>query len=336
MVVESDGVSRLGNLLSLSEISAAATDGVTAVLVFLLGPANGERVAEAIRVGELAHATVATLAWLVALLGIVLVAETLFGPKRSRYASRGFVQEVIYLLFYAGGFYHVLIWAALANALNSRLSFFRVEVLAQLPPLAHWVIYWIAVDFITYWWHRSLHTWKPLWAFHSVHHSQEEMSFLTAYRMHPIEQLTQNLIMVVPLLVLGVPTGRWLPLYVAMNLAEGLQHTALTWGYGKAYFVLVSPRFHAVHHSSDPRHFNSNYAKLFSLWDFMFGTGIYTEETPVRLGVDGLPVPRTIGQQLLSPFRMLADSWRRKPQPTTPEGPPASLKPPTSHSRLGV
>ncbi len=320
-MLESDGLSHLSHLLRLRDISAAVASGVTHALTSVLGADAGTRVAQAIGLDELAHAAVATLAWLVALLLVVFVFETLWGPKRSPYTSRTFVQDVLYALFYQGGFYNALIWAALANTLNARLSFLRIEILAQLPPAAHWVIYWIVVDFITYWWHRSLHTFKPLWAFHSVHHSQEEMSFITAYRAHPVEQLCQNLIMVVPLLVMGVPTFRWLPLYVAMNLLEGLQHTALTWGYGKAYFIFVSPRFHAVHHSADPRHFNSNYAKLMSLWDFLFGTGIYADRVPERLGVDGMPVPRTIGQQLMAPFRILSRSRRQEPVAVAPAAP---------------
>ena len=313
MLLEPDGLSHLGHLLRLRDISSAVAGGVTSLLTVVLGSSAGGRVAQAIGVDELAHATVATLAWLLALLAVVFLFESLFGPRRSPYTSRTFVQDVLYALFYQGGFYNALIWTGLVNTLNAQLSFLKVEVLAQLPPLVHLLLYWVAVDFITYWWHRSLHTFKPLWAFHSVHHSQEEMSFITAYRAHPMEQLCQNLIMVVPLLVLGVPTTRWIPLYVAMNLLEGLQHTALTWGYGKAYFLFVSPRFHAVHHSADPRHFNSNYSKILSVWDFLFGTGVYADSVPERLGVDGLPVPRTLGQQFLAPFRILAGSRRREP-----------------------
>jgi sterol desaturase/sphingolipid hydroxylase (fatty acid hydroxylase superfamily) len=314
MFLELDGVSRLTQLLRVNDISAAIAAGVTRGLTFVLGTDAGTRLAQTLGVNQLAHATVATLVWLVGLLAIVVLLETLTGPRRSPYTSRTFAQDVVYTLFYQGGFYNALIWAALANALNSRLSFFRIEILAQLPPIAHMVLYWVSVDFITYWWHRSLHTFKPLWAFHSVHHSQEEMSFLTAYRLHPIEQLCQNLIMVIPLLVMGVPPFRWVPLYVALNLLEGFQHTALTWGYGKAYFIFVSPRFHAVHHSADPRHFNSNYSKILSIWDFLFGTGIYSDRFPERLGVDGLPVPRTLRQQLVSPFRILAGSRREAPE----------------------
>ncbi|MDZ4673565.1 MAG: sterol desaturase family protein [Gemmatimonadota bacterium] len=305
MFLLTDGLSRISQALRLRDLASGLANGLTALLGVVFPPEFVARVTASVQLPELAYATVTILAWLAVFLCFMLVIETLFAPKRSPYTSRTFVQDVLYALFYQGGFYNALLWTGLVNVLNSRMSFLKIEVLSQLPPIGHLLIYWVIVDFLTYWWHRSLHTWGPLWAFHSVHHTQEEMSFITAYRMHPVEQLCQNLIMVVPLLVLGVPTQRWLSVFVVMNLLEGFQHTALTWGYGRAYYVFVSPRFHAVHHSADPSHFNSNYAKLLSIWDFLFGTAIRADRMPERLGVDGLPVPRTIGAQLLAPFVIL-------------------------------
>ncbi|TFG51430.1 MAG: fatty acid hydroxylase family protein, partial [Gemmatimonadales bacterium] len=245
------------------------------------------------------------------LLTVIYLLEVFNRADRSSYFSKTFLQDLLYALFYQGGFYTILLWAAIANAFSPRLDFFKIDVLAGLPGPVHWVLYWLVVDFITYWWHRMLHTWGPLWAFHSVHHTQEKMSFISSYRLHPFEQLAQNFIMVVPLLILGVPTFRWLPLYAAMNVFEAAQHSALDWGYGRGYFVFVSPRFHSVHHSTDPKHYNRNYAKILSLWDFMFGTGVYEARRPERLGVEGLPIPGSIGAQLAAPFQILAQQRDR-------------------------
>jgi sterol desaturase/sphingolipid hydroxylase (fatty acid hydroxylase superfamily) len=309
-----DGLSRLGQLLGLRAIAAAAADGVTGFLGLFLSPESVARFTALIHLGELTWATVATLAWVLWLFVVIYLLELLTAPTRSPYTSKTFRQDVVYTLFYQGGFYTILIWAALANVLEPRLGMFKLEILGGLPGPVHWVLYWITVDFCTYWWHRLLHTWGPLWAFHSVHHSQEEMSFITAYRAHPVEQLGQNLIMVIPLLVLGIPTFRWLPLYVAMNILEGVQHTALRWRYGRAYYIFVSPVFHAVHHSKDPRHHNGNYAKILSLWDFLFGTGIVEQHPPAEIGVEGMPVPRTMAAQLLAPFQILS-ARARPPEP---------------------
>lgn len=315
MLLLLDSLRRLGELLRLPELSAAVAGGVTAVLAWVLPSGTAERVADAIQLQALARGTVYTIAWLaVAFAGIFLL-ELATGADRSAYRSRTFLQDLLYTLFYQGGFYAILIWAAVANALGPRLEFLKIEVLAGLPGPVHWVLYWLVVDFITYWWHRWLHAWPVLWAFHSVHHSQEEMSFITSNRMHPVEQIGQNLIMVVPLLVMGVPTWRWFPLFVARNILEAAQHSALDWGYGRAYYLVVSPRFHALHHSTDPRHHHRNFSKILSVWDFMFGTAVQDEQRPAKLGVEGMPVPRSIGQQLVAPFRILLQRRTRATPP---------------------
>jgi sterol desaturase/sphingolipid hydroxylase (fatty acid hydroxylase superfamily) len=295
----------VSQVLRLRDIASAVADGVTALLGLIFPPESVARVSAAVHLQELAHATLATIVMVAGLFVLIFTLEWASGAKRTRYRSRTFAQDVLYALFYQGGVYTILIWSALANALGGRLDFLRIEVLARLPGPVHWILYWLVVDFCTYWWHRMLHSWGPLWAFHSIHHAQEEMSFISSYRLHPFEQIGQNLIMVVPLLLLGVPTFRWLPLYATMMILEAAQHSALDWTYSRAYYLLVSPRFHAIHHSTDPRHHNRNFAKIFSMWDFLFGTGVYASQRPEQFGVEGMPVPQTIRQQLAAPFVML-------------------------------
>ena len=300
-----DSVQQFIALLHLREIASGIAGAITSLVSLATGPELASRMATAIQLESIARASVYTLVLIGFLFLVIAFLEKATGARPVAYRGRNFRQDVIYALFYQGGFYHVLLWSALANVMEDRLAFLKVEVLAGLPGPAHWLLYWLSVDFLTYWWHRWLHTSKFLWAIHSVHHSQPEMSFISSYRMHPLEQLMQNAIMVVPLLVMGVPTVRWLPVVAVMALLEGVQHSSLNWGYGRGFYILVSPRFHGLHHSSDPRHYNRNFAKILSVWDFMFRTGIREDSRPERLGVEGLPVPRTIAAQLVAPFRVL-------------------------------
>lgn len=262
------------------------------------------RLAEAVHFGELITGVIRTAYLVLPLFALFFLLERLSKGARSRYRSRVFRQDLTYAVFYHGGIYTILIWAGIANALDPQLAFLRINALTALPMAAHVALYWVLGDFIHYWVHRLEHSWAPLWAIHSVHHSQEEMSFVSTFRMHPLEQLLNNLVMVVPLLIIGVPTQSWFPLVVALQVFDGAQHSALNWTYGRAYFVLVSPRFHSLHHSKDPRYYNGNYSKIFSVWDFLFGTGIQGER-PDRIGVEGLPVPRTLLAQLAAPFHIL-------------------------------
>ena len=240
--------------------------------------------------------------------------EWLQGADRRRYLSRHFANDVVYMLFYYGGVYNLLFLAPLLGFVQPRLSVFKLGVLEGLPAPAwlKYVMYWLIVDALGYWQHRLQHHSRVLWAFHSVHHTQTQPTLLTTFRNHLLDQMCSALMTAVPLLMLGVPAVVWLPFYVLQYFSEMAQHSELRWGFGSLYRVLVSPVFHAFHHSADPAHHNRNFGKILSVWDFAFGTAV-SGPRPSRYGVDGLHVPETLSGQFLSPFRILLASRRAAP-----------------------
>lgn len=328
MIVQLIGASQLSQWLHTREITGAIVDGVTWLLGLVLPQSGVGRIAAALQLEVLARVAVRTAFFVGGLFALFFTLEYLHGGSRTVYRSRVFAQDVIYTLFYHGGFYKMLIWSGLANLFSSRLGFLQIDVLAVLPGPVHWVLYWVITDFLYYWIHRWQHTWAPLWAIHSVHHSQEQMTFASTFRFHPLDFLTNDLLSVLPLMVLGVPTFSWLPLYVGLQIFDAAQHTSLNWGFGRAYRVFVSPRFHAYHHSADPEHHNRNFSKIFSFWDFLFGTAHEARCRPERFGVQGMPVPRTIREQMMVPFVELYRRWRPSPRvsgPAHPEAAPRSV-----------
>ena len=269
------------------------------------------RLADLIRLRELA-----TSLWHAAILpggffiGIYLL-EVWQGEDRARYRSRHFANDMVYFLFFQGGFYSIFIGAAVVNAVGTRLSFLKFDLLAGLPLPLHYFVYWLVLDFIDYWIHRAKHASTFLWAFHAVHHGQEQMTFGTSWRFHPLEQMAANAVTTIPLLVLGVPTGMWMPLVAAQYAFEAVQHAQLNWRYGKLYPVFVSPVFHAIHHSTDRAHHDKNYAKILSLWDYLFGTAVDAPR-PVTTGISGTPIPESLLAQLAAPFRILSSQRPRE------------------------
>jgi sterol desaturase/sphingolipid hydroxylase (fatty acid hydroxylase superfamily) len=251
---------------------------------------------------------------------IIYAIEMRLGRDRTRYLSRHFWNDLSYFLFYQSGLYNLLIGAMLISAFSEQLSFLKIDALASLPPPAHWVLYWVGIDFCDYWFHRWKHNSRFLWAFHAVHHSQEKMTFITSWRFHPLEQVIANIVMLTPMLVLGVPTSSWLPLILVMNAFEALQHSQLNWTYGPFYKVFVSPVFHAIHHSTEKQHHDTNYAKLFSAWDFMFGTGVVAP-APAKTGISSAYIEETLPAHMMAPFRLLAGT--ATPPKTAPTRPHA-------------
>jgi sterol desaturase/sphingolipid hydroxylase (fatty acid hydroxylase superfamily) len=250
-----------------------------------------------------------------ALLAIVHLLERLHRIAPPRYRSSAFLHDLVYWFYYRLGLHYVIFLAAAFAALSQIVP--AVDLLGGLPFAVQALLYFALIDLVQYWMHRALHSVPWLWAFHAVHHSQRELSFATSQRFHPLDRMLQDILMFIPLRLLGFDEGAWIPLYVLGELNAALQHSRVPWGYGPLYRVIVSPEFHRYHHGEDPAYHHSNFAGLFSFWDYVFGTAARRAgATPVRLGVAGLE-HRHLLDSLLGPFRQL----RRRPVPVAAMAP---------------
>lgn len=142
-------------------------------------------------------------------------------------------------------------------------------------------------DFALYWTHRLFHRFPLLWRAHSMHHAPEILTPISAFRFWPHEQIVHiagaalfngigtGVVMTVfgasvsPLTLLGVNAFS-----LVWNLAfSHLRHSHVAMPFPRRLcFVLVSPHMHQVHHSVEERHHDRNFATVFALWDWMFGT----------------------------------------------------------------
>ena len=55
----------------------------------------------------------------------------------------------------------------------------------SLPLWAQVLAVFVITDVIQYWLHRAFHT-GPLWPFHAIHHSAENVDWTTTFRVHPV------------------------------------------------------------------------------------------------------------------------------------------------------
>ncbi|APG62719.1 hypothetical protein LPB140_07845 [Sphingorhabdus lutea] len=140
-------------------------------------------------------------------------------------------------------------------------------------PILHALLFLIIIDFMDYWIHRLSHESKILWNLHQFHHAAKEMTVITSHRNHPMEVAIHAAKHALIASLLGLPIIEFTSILVLRSVLAGLKHSQLQWKwnwFGK--WVLQSPHLHWVHHSTDPAHYNSNYATLFSTWDALFGT----------------------------------------------------------------
>jgi len=157
-------------------------------------------------------------------------------------------------------------------------------------------------DFLVYWRHRTEH--KVFWPIHAVHHSPTELHAANDIG-HPLQILFGLLMVSIPLSLIQIdgPATPALVGFILLLLTYYI-HSPIDVHFGPLRKLLVDNRFHRIHHSTDPRHFDKNFGVCFSIWDRLFGTAYdpAPDEWP-DVGLANIPAPRTVADYVLLPFR---------------------------------
>lgn len=236
---------------------------------------------------------------------VIFLIERTSGARTDGYRSRGFAHDIAYYFFYRSGLQSVLVPAAIVTVLHGCLSFLDLRLLVGLP---YWlqVVVWLPIfDFVGYWLHRAYHGFGLLWAFHTTHHAQEDLTFASYTRVHPVEDAVGNLVGMILLLMLGASPRSSIMVSLVLNLVGHLQHTHVPWRFGPTDRLFVTPPYHLYHHSADPLHHNKNFAIVFSFWDRLFGTAVKeSSPTPTRFGLVDVR-PTSLWGTLVAPCHQL-------------------------------
>ncbi|WP_404932865.1 sterol desaturase family protein [Piscinibacter sp. HJYY11] len=145
--------------------------------------------------------------------------------------------------------------------------------------------YLLVLDFIDYWLHRAQHNLRWWWGLHSLHHSQQQMTMWSDNRNHLLDDLIRDSILVLAARLIGIAPGQFVAVVACTQLLESLSHANVRMWFGPVFErVLVSPRFHRLHHSIGAGHESNgrgslgghNFAVLFPVWDVLFRTADFT------------------------------------------------------------
>jgi sterol desaturase/sphingolipid hydroxylase (fatty acid hydroxylase superfamily) len=190
-----------------------------------------------------------------------------------------------------------------------------LRLYSHLPAWAQIVLALFINDFLGYLSHYLRHKVQPLWFFHVIHHSQQWVNPLTVKRSHFVEKFFDSAIKAVPFVILGSPIETW-AIYYAIDAAwDYFEHSNIDTDLGPLRYILVSPRYHRLHHSALSEHFDKNFSDRLVLWDLLFGTASFDYTREFATGVPDheftLESPaRPLGlfavffRQLWYPFRM--------------------------------
>jgi sterol desaturase/sphingolipid hydroxylase (fatty acid hydroxylase superfamily) len=194
-------------------------------------------------------------------------------------------------------------------------------------PLAGFALYVVVLDFVGYWLHRWQHRLEPWWALHSLHHSQRQMSFWTDNRNHLLDDFLIDACFAMVALVIGVAPGQFIFIVVATRVVQSYAHANVRVSFGAGgERILVSPRFHRLHHAIGAGHEGShrgcNFAVLFPIWDIIFGSANFNAEyhpTGIRDQLEGRDYGEGFWrQQRLGINRLTAALTTRDSQHKTP------------------
>ena len=148
---------------------------------------------------------------------------------------------------------------------------YRLLDLGQPALWWSWVVLLFVEDFCYYWFHRSHHEVRLLWAVHVNHHSSEHYNLSTALRQALLTPLTGPVFWA-PLAFLGYPPWMILTAQAWSLLYQFWLHTEAIDRLGPLEWIFNTPSHHRVHHGKNVRYLDKNHAGIFIIWDRLFGT----------------------------------------------------------------
>jgi sterol desaturase/sphingolipid hydroxylase (fatty acid hydroxylase superfamily) len=152
--------------------------------------------------------------------------------------------------------------------------------------------------------HRTFHKIPFLWKFHAVHHSIEEMDWLAAHRVHPVDQILTKGASYLPVFALGFSSTAIVIFALIYKWQALVIHSNSRIGLGPLKWLFASPHFHHWHHANEPAALDKNFAGQLPLLDLIGGTFFLPAHMPAQYGTND-PVPALYPDQMMYPFRAM-------------------------------
>lgn len=141
-----------------------------------------------------------------------------------------------------------------------------------MPFLLAFPLFLLARDFTEFLFHYAQHRIPALWAMHSLHHSDREMTALTTNRHFWGDQVIKAITIWPATTMIITQSRSMIVAYAVISLYNYAIHANLKIDFGRWSWVLNCPAYHRRHHSRLPEHYDTNFAALFPIFDVIFGT----------------------------------------------------------------
>ena len=253
--------------------------------------------------------------WLILASLICFCIERIAPWRREQKALRVDIGQDLFWLVFNGHYAGILVASLAAWSLGwiersiggwPLASPAALQWLLREPLWVQFIVFIVVKDLLEWLIHNLLHAVPALWQFHKLHHSIEELDWVGNFRFHWMEIALYKGLTYFPLIVLGVDGRVVLWVAIVGTLIGHLNHANVRIDWGPLRYVLNSSRMHVWHHDVElhGRH-GQNFAVIFSLWDWVFGTAYLPvdRERPARLGfANQRHFPRGLLRRFLYPF----------------------------------
>jgi sterol desaturase/sphingolipid hydroxylase (fatty acid hydroxylase superfamily) len=216
-------------------------------------------------------------------------------PVTDRAAVR---VDILYTLIHRLGLFRLALFFTLDPLADALAGTLRVagmpawSIDALVPGFTDvaWVsflLYLLLFDFVDYAIHRAQHRFNWWWQLHALHHSQRQLTMWSDNRNHLLDDLLREAIIVLVALAVGIAPAQFVAVVAVMQLVESLSHANARLSFGRwGERLLVSPRYHRLHHAIGIGHESAgpgslgghNFAALFPLWDLIFRSARFDSE----------------------------------------------------------
>jgi len=222
----------------------------------------------------------------------VMACERLWPAEGRKLLARGHLQDGCFFILFVTVMapFVTLLGVTSASLLHRFTPWLSVSFTAGWPRWMVIGITLVAMDGCNWVAHLADHRVASLWRVHALHHSQEELSVLTTFRVHPLVHTVSFVTATVPVVALmdGRPIPAWLiTLYLCLG---ALPHANVAWSFGPLGRFLVSPSYHRIHHSIEGP-VDVNLGIVFVFWDVLARRAVFPEPGAVtcRTGLAGRP-----------------------------------------------
>ena len=182
----------------------------------------------------------------------------------------------------------IFFWGMYSGIFMAAVWFAYHHRLADIPFSAwSFAIAFVLEDLRYYLWHRIGHRSRWFWASHVIHHSSQHFNLSTNLRQSWTSQFSGLILMNVPMAFVGFHPSTVALAFTVNLLYQFWIHTETIDKMPRWFeWLLNTPSHHRVHHASNARYLDANYAGVFMIWDRLFGTFVPEQaEEPPRYGI---------------------------------------------------